>query len=71
MAILAECPFCRNKQAAKNKVCKCGADLDKAKRSKKIKYWISYRIPIGKDEEGNATINRELCAIRRMGNLAL
>jgi len=52
MAVLAECPSCRNKQAAKNKICKCGADLDKAKRSKKIKYWISYRIPVGKDEEG-------------------
>jgi integrase len=52
MAILAECPFCRNKQAAKNKVCKCGADLDKAKRSKKVSYWVSYRIPVGKDEEG-------------------
>jgi len=52
MAILAECPFCRNKLAAKNKVCKCGADLDKAKRSKKIKYWISYRIPVGKDKGG-------------------
>ena len=52
MAILAECPFCRNKQAAKNKVCKCGADLDKAKRSKKVTYWISFRIPIGQDEEG-------------------
>jgi len=52
MAILIECPSCRNKQAAKNKVCKCGADLDKAKRSKKVRYWISYRIPIGKDEEG-------------------
>lgn len=52
MAILAECPFCRNKQSAKNKVCKCGNDLDKAKRSKKVIYWISFRIPIGQDEEG-------------------
>jgi integrase len=52
MAILAECSFCRNKQSVKNKVCKCGADLDKAKRSKKVTYWISYRIPTGKDEEG-------------------
>ena len=52
MAILIECPSCRNKQAAKNKVCKCGADLDKAKRSKKVRYWISFRIPIGQDDEG-------------------
>ena len=62
MAVLAECPYCKSKQSAKNKKCigkikggiPCGADLDKAKRSKKIKYWISYRIPVGKDEEGKA-----------------
>ena len=47
MAILAECPFCHNKQVVKNKECKCGTDLDKAKRSKKVKYWISYRLPDG------------------------
>jgi len=52
MAILAECPFCHNKQTVKNKICKCGSDLDKAKRSKKVRYWISYRIPIGQNEEG-------------------
>ena len=27
MAILAECPQCHQKQASKNRVCKCGADL--------------------------------------------
>jgi len=48
MSILAECPFCRRKQATKNKLCFCGADLDKLKRSKKIKYWISYRLSGGK-----------------------
>ncbi|MBC8462520.1 MAG: site-specific integrase [Deltaproteobacteria bacterium] len=48
MAILAECPFCHKKQATKNKLCKCGADLDKAKKSKKVKYWISYYLPNGK-----------------------
>ena len=47
MAILAECPFCHKKQSTKNKLCKCGADLEKLKRSKKIKYWISYRLPGG------------------------
>ena len=47
MAILAECPFCHKKQSAKNKLCKCGADLEKLKRSKKVKYWISYRLPGG------------------------
>jgi len=50
MTILAECPVCRRKQGAKNKVCSCGQDLDKAKRSKKVKYWISYRLPGGKQK---------------------
>ena len=45
MAILAECPMCHNKQATKNRLCSCGEDLVKAKRSKKIKYWIQYRLP--------------------------
>ena len=45
MAILAECPFCHNKQSARNKICKCGAELDKLKRSKKIRYWINFRLP--------------------------
>lgn len=45
MAILAECPLCRTKQATKNKVCKCGADLDKLKKSKKVRYWIDFKIP--------------------------
>ena len=49
MAILAECPRCHRKQANKNKFCPgCGNDLDKAKRSKKVKYWITYRLPGGK-----------------------
>lgn len=51
MAILAECPDCHNKQATKNKLCSCGADLDKLKRSKKIKYWITYRLPGGKQRK--------------------
>jgi integrase len=45
MAVLAECPICHRKQATKNKVCKCDEDLDKAKRSKKVRYWIAYRLP--------------------------
>ncbi len=48
MSILAECPMCRKKQSNKNKKCACGQDLDKAKRSKRVKYWISYRLPSGK-----------------------
>lgn len=54
MAILAECPMCRKKQATKNRLCSCGEDLIKAKRSKRVKYWIAYRLPGGKQR-------RELC----------
>ncbi len=51
MSILAECPICRNKQAVKNKKCKCGEDLDQAKRGQRIKYWIQYRLPGGKQRK--------------------
>jgi len=54
MAILAECPICHKKQATKNKKCKCGHDLDKAKKSKKVRYWVSYYLPNGKQR-------REIC----------
>ena len=48
MSILAECPICHKRQASKNKICKCGLNLDDAKKSKKVRYWISYRMPDGK-----------------------
>ena len=56
MAILAQCPVCHKKQSVNHKVCigklkgdiPCGAALDKLKKSKKVKYWISYRLPGGK-----------------------
>jgi len=51
MGILAECPICHTKQSVKNKKCKCELDLDKAKKSKKkVRYWISYRMPDGKQK---------------------
>lgn len=49
MAILGECPTCHRKQSNKNKVCSvCGEDLDKAKRSNRVPYWISFRYPGGR-----------------------
>ena len=48
MSVLAECPICKNKQSVKNKFCKCGEDLDRAKRSKRVRYWIDFKIPGGK-----------------------
>lgn len=44
MAILAECPICHKKQSRKNHLCSCGENLINAKRSKRIRYWIAYRV---------------------------
>ena len=45
---LEECPICRRKQSTKNKKCKCGENLDKFKKQKKVRYWIDYPLPGGK-----------------------
>ena len=50
MAILAECPVCHKKQSASNRLCDCGEDLVKAKKSKRVHYWINYRLPGGKQK---------------------
>lgn len=51
MAVLAECPACHRKQAVKNRLCRCGMDLVQAKRRPKhVRYWISYRLPGGKQK---------------------
>lgn len=47
MAILQECPICKARQRVANKVCKCGEQLDKARRSGRVRYWITYRLPGG------------------------
>jgi integrase len=51
MAILAECPRCHKKQAVKNRICICGADLVREKRSKKVRFWIVYRLANGKQRK--------------------
>ena len=48
MGVLAECPNCHKKQSTGNKKCLCGMALDDAKKAKKVRYWISYRMPDGK-----------------------
>jgi integrase len=49
MAILADCPVCHRKQSNSKKKCiECGEDLDRAKQSKRVNYWIKYRVPGGK-----------------------
>ncbi len=45
MAILAECPICKRRQKLSHKVCKYGEKLDNAKRSNRVRYWITYRLP--------------------------
>ena len=55
MAILAECPTCHKKQSARNKLSKCGENLDKAKQSRRVKYWIDYRLPNGKQKKESLT----------------
>ena len=36
MAILAECSMCHKRQSIKNRLCACGEDLVRGKRSKKV-----------------------------------
>lgn len=50
MAVLVECR-CHRKQSVKNKVCKCGENLDKLKKLKKARYWIAFRLPGGKQRK--------------------
>jgi integrase len=45
---MAQCPRCRVRQKVANKTCKCGEKLDAAKRSGRVRYWISFRLPGGK-----------------------
>jgi integrase len=45
MAILAECPACHRKQGLRNKKCKkCSENLDKAKKSGSLRYYIRYKL---------------------------
>ena len=48
MSVLAECPICHKKQSLRNRLCPCGEDLVKAKRSERVRYWMTYRLPGGK-----------------------
>jgi integrase len=50
MSILCECPQCHKKIAVKNKRCKCGADMDRLKRGRKVRYWVNYLLPGGRQK---------------------
>ena len=60
MAVLAQCPMCHRKQATKNKTCKCGENLDKAKQAKRVKYYIQYRLPDGTQKKESVTKFKDL-----------
>jgi integrase len=45
MSVMVQCPICKQKQKLANKVCRCGEDLNQAKRSRRAVYWITYRVP--------------------------
>ena len=49
MAVLVEC-LCHKKQSLRNKACSCSEDLVKLKRANKVNYWITYRLPGGKQK---------------------
>ena len=51
MAILAECPSCHKKQSCRNKICSCSENLDRAKKSKRVRYWIQFRLPDGRQRK--------------------
>lgn len=50
MAVLAECPVCHKKQSTSNRLCDCGEDLLRAKKAKRVRFWINYRLPGGKQK---------------------
>lgn len=61
MGILAQCFYCKRKQSSKNKRCNlCGESLDKQKRSQKVKYWISYRMPDGTQRRESVSAFKDL-----------
>jgi integrase len=60
LAILAECPTCHRKQSIRNKACKCGQSMDSAKRSKKVRYWVNYRLPDGKQKRESVDAFKDL-----------
>jgi integrase len=72
MAILAECPRCRRKQGRDNDSClSCGYDLERAKRSQNVRYWISYYLPGSKKQRrelvGNSIKEARQAEGKRMG----
>jgi integrase len=61
MGLLIQCPICKRKYGPKKRKCKpCGEDLIKAKRSRRVKYWISYRMPDGRQRRESVASFKDL-----------
>jgi integrase len=51
MAVTQQCPMCKRRQSIRRKVCLvCGEDMDRAKRSGRVTYWVEYRLPGGQKQ---------------------
>lgn len=57
--ILQECQHCYKKQAVKNRLCDCGGDLVKLKKAGKVRFWIQYRLPGGKQRKESVGFSLE------------
>jgi integrase len=57
--ILQECSQCHKKQAIKNRLCDCGGDLVKLKKGGKVRFWIQYRLPGGKQRKESVGFSLE------------
>jgi len=45
MAVFQQCPTCKKIIALKNDRCRCSEDLVKARSSRRIRYWVVYKLP--------------------------
>lgn len=46
MSVMQECPDCHRKQTLRNRKCTvCDSDLFKARKSKRVRYHVAYRVP--------------------------
>lgn len=77
MAIYAECPKCHRQMKTKRKRCeKCNEPMDKAKKARKVKYWVIYQVkgkqyrdPAGYSIEMAKAIEGKVQSLRKEGRL--
>lgn len=44
MAVLQKCPRCQKIQSLRHRGCECGENLEKARKSKRVDYWLDFRV---------------------------